>query len=344
MSEEEINVSEPAVGANTGASGSVTVIDGEGTDADFDEAVASLEGGDVSKTSVESSSVVGKGDLGEDTAGGDDSGVSDAGNAVSDDSVNTSGADGGEKYANSEFLNSLFGGGSNQQAETVSPNTGAVVEKDNSDNAASGSEPGAVANTANNPGGMTVDDIASRIMEESKNDETLKGFAEEFPEDAKAFARFASMAAKQMLESMKGGKKNDGISERLARLEAREAMIAQEESNAKASAWDREVEKGVPEWRDLIRNDKKFPEWFEKQSNLIKNCLTNASQPSDVVDALNKFKTDTGRQAARMTKMRGIYNNPANDRKSARRVVDGEVSHGEDADFDEAADWIEKNF
>lgn len=151
-------------------------------------------------------------------------------------------------------------------------------------------------------GATLSDDIIRKTKELLGADEKTKEILDLYGDDLDAHM----LIALKMREAM-------GIDDRLAKAERAAERMREEEERAKGEAWNAEVEKEIPNWRDIINKDKRFPGWFEQQSNIYKKCLKEASAPSDVVEALKKFQRDMGIADTRMNDHRGLYGNPMND-------------------------------
>lgn len=176
------------------------------------------------------------------------------------------------------------------------------------------------------------EDIIKKTKELLGADEKTKEILDLYGDDLDAHM----LIALKMREAM-------GIDDRLAKAERAAERMREEEERAKGDAWNAEVEKEIPNWRDIINKDKRFPGWFEQQSNIYKKCLKEASAPSDVVEALKKFQRDVGLADTRMSDHRNLYGNPMNDVNVVRNIGAKQQITAEEL-WAQVAEDVEKGF
>ena len=119
--------------------------------------------------------------------------------------------------------------------------------------------------------------LKSNSAKSNASDDVVARYFEDYPE---AMQVMTTLAKKEALEETK-------------RLEAElEWFKEQAKKESAAKTYDRIV-KAHPD-ATILRDDEEFIKWFERQRPKIKDMI-QADDPEDVIEALDKFKKDTGR-------------------------------------------------
>ena len=176
-----------------------------------------------------------------------------------------------------------------------------------------------------------LDEFVAEILKVGKEvDKDIKEQIDSFPDDMNMMAKIVGIA----LQKFNPGKEKSNESkaeldkrlaefeERMKVLEGREQSIKAKEEQLARDAWDNEVEKSVPGWRDMINKDKRFPDWFKRQGGWIKDALTKPNEPNVVIEAMQKFINDVGVANKRMKTEQDIYSGSDNRSSSKQSVAD----------------------
>lgn len=314
MSEEVLNESAAAVSAETETS---EVVSNADEVAMFEEAVRSVEG----KESNSFPKPEAEGKEGDEDSPGE---------------KNETENGGGENFSgdNSSWLDDILGADKDNKGE------GDANKVDSPDN----KKDEAPAEDTKPAETESIDTLVKRVLELAKEDSVLKSQLEVFSDDMEAFARMAYLVGKELAGNNTPKADTKGIEEletRLKALEEQRVEFEKEDRVKRAEAWDTEMTKRVPDWRDIINKDARFPAWYEKQSETIKSFFNKPATPDDVAYALEKYKSDVGIASQRMSNKRSVYSNPNNDRKITKQNDSGDMSEADE--FKAAVEYVKKN-
>lgn len=234
--------------------------------------------------------------------------------STADDTADATG-DTEEEGDNSSFLDEILNG--NKDTATADTDTTAAAEGEEQKNV-----------DATEPKPLVPEDLEVFIKDIIDAgiavDKDIKEQFDSFPDDLKMMAKLVGIG---MQRYGTGSNKADetkaeleqkiaSVEERMKVLESREQSLKAQEEKLAREAWDNEVEKAVPNWRNIINKDKRFPDWFKRQGGWIKDALTKPNEPSVVIEAMQKFIADTGAADKRIKQEQNIYS--GNDRSSSR--------------------------
>lgn len=318
MSEEEVtNVS------SNGATEPVVVNELGYSESDWDEAIASL--GDIEgleKKRITPDKEVKERELVTDSSIEVQGAENSAGleKSTADNTADATG-DTEEEGDNSSFLDEILNG--NKDTDATASSEPATDNKDGGDGDDKQKE---IVSAEPKP--LVPEDLEVFIKDIIDAgvavDKDIKEQFDTFPDDLKMMAKLVGIG---MQRYGTGSHKADdtkaeleqkiaSVEERMKVLESREQSLKAQEEKLAREAWDNEVEKAVPNWRNIINKDKRFPDWFKRQGGWIKDALTKPNEPSVVIEAMQKFINDTGAADKRIKQEQNIYS--GNDRSSSR--------------------------
>lgn len=327
MTEESI---EEVKNGGVADDGNASVFNGDGySESDWDDAVAAL--GDIEGTEkkritpdkeVKNSETVN--DVAPAAMGAKNSGESEKSSTEEKEQGADSATEDDTEGDNSSFISELLNGtvddtdSEDKKTDDVSESKDQKVKE----TAVAESKPFVPEN---------LDEFVAEILKVGKEvDKDIKEQIDSFPDDMNMMAKIVGIA----LQKFNPGKEKSDESkaeldkrlaefeERMKVLEGREQSIKAKEEQLARDAWDNEVEKSVPGWRDMINKDKRFPDWFKRQGGWIKDALTKPNEPNVVIEAMQKFINDVGVANKRMKTEQDIYSGSDNRSSSKQSVAD----------------------